>query len=306
MHRSVLVPLDGSVFGEHALPFALSIARRAGVPLELAHIYVPPPVVYAETWPLVESTLEPRLREQGKAYLEGVVRRLTDIAPVEVTSAMLEGPVAEALQERVQVSGAGLIAMTTHGRGTLSRFWLGSVADRLVRRAPVPVLLVHPQAEPPDLGSEPLLKRILIPLDGSPLAEQALEPALDLGRLMNADFILLRIVEPMYVVHYGSMAYAFEDVDLTVVEELQRAAKVYLDATAKRLREQGFQVETRVITCASPASAIQEEAEGADVKLVVLATHGRSGLSRALLGSVADKVVRGAHLPVMVCRPRQR
>ena len=142
--------------------------------------------------------LDAKVRECERAYLDGVVKRVASASPVRVTSDLLEGPrVAETLQAHAATSGADLIVMTTHGRGPLSRFWLGSIADEMVRLATTPVLLVRPHEEALDLTSEPGVRHILIPLDGSDLAEQVLEPARVLGVFMQAHFTLLRVYGPL-------------------------------------------------------------------------------------------------------------
>ena len=144
--------------------------------------------------------------EGQREYLDTTVKRLAVLHSVPVTSALLESPaIAETLNAHAATTGADLIVMTTHGRGPLSRFWLGSVADELVRRATIPILLVRPQEKAPDLSSEPILRHILIPLDGSALAEQALEPALALGKLMEADYTLVRIYFPLAGDRHGKL-----------------------------------------------------------------------------------------------------
>ena len=175
--------------------------------------------------------------------------------------------------------------------GRLSRLGLGSVADELIRRAPMPVLLVRPGEKAPGIIPEPVLDNILIPLDGSALAEQVLEPALDLARLMEARCSLLRVVESRSspAKHAGGPP--------------ERQAEAYLERVAARLREQGLQVRTRVVVARHVAEAILEEAEAQASNLIALATHGRGGLKRLLLGSVADKLIRAAASPVLVYRP---
>src|SRR5579864_5952747 len=182
MYRSLLVPLDGSSFGEQALPLALSIARRSDASVKLVQVHVPFTVLYADSIAPGTYEAEAKVLEQQRAYLDGMVKRLTSVSSTPVTSALLEGQaVAETLNGQATATGAGLIVMTTHGRGPLSRFWLGSVADELVRRATTPILLVRPQEKALDLASEPVLRNVLIPLDGSALAERVLGPAGALG-----------------------------------------------------------------------------------------------------------------------------
>jgi nucleotide-binding universal stress UspA family protein len=182
--------------------------------------------------------------------------------------------------------------MATHGRGPLSRFWLGSVADELIRRTPVLVLLVRPGEKVPGMIPEVVLGNILIPLDGSALAEQVLEPALELARLMEARCTLLRVVESC-----SSPADRGSD------GPPERApAETYLNRVAGRLREKGLRIRTRVVVARHAAEAILEEAEAQASNLIALATHGRGGFKRMLLGSVADKVLRGASTLVLVQR----
>jgi nucleotide-binding universal stress UspA family protein len=303
MYHSLLVPLDGSPFGEQALPLAVSIARRAGIPLQVAHVHMPLRPVYTELVPGLENTYDPRLREQEQAYLAGIVQRLTAVAPLPVTAALLDGPVAEALREHTQATGADLIVMTTHGRGPFSRFWLGSVADQLIRRSLIPLLLVHPHEGTPDWTQDQCLLRVLIPLDGSALAEQVLEPALALGRLMRAEYTLLRVVEPLPQAGQDPVSYAPSVIAQEELEQLKVEAQVYLDRVAERLREQSLHVRTRVVTGPYSAVAILDEARGEGMSVIALATHARRGLARLLLGSVADKVIRGSPVPVFVFRP---
>ena len=139
MYRSLLVPLDGSAFAEHALPLALSIARRAGASVNVVQVHVPFTPLYADSMSPGTYEAEAKVLEQERAYLDGIAKRLASISSVPVTSALLEGEVvAETLNGHAAAAEADLIVMTTHGRGPLSRFWLGSVADEMVRRATTP------------------------------------------------------------------------------------------------------------------------------------------------------------------------
>jgi len=295
MYRSLMVPLDGSPFAEHALPFAASIARRAGATLHIVQAHVPVASPYSGSELAADINLDATIREQEAAYLDGVVKRLTESVPIPVSRALVDGLVADALHEQALTTAADLVVIATHGRGPFSRFWLGSVADALVRRLPMPVQLVRPREEAPDLGAEVPVRRILIPLDGSDLAEQILRPATELGSLTQAEYTLLRVVEPFLPPPHQLPGPLFD--------QLAREAQTYLDGVAGSLREQSLRVETRVVINRFAAAAILEEARVHDSDLIALGTHGRGGLARVLLGSVADKVVRGATTPVLVHRP---
>jgi nucleotide-binding universal stress UspA family protein len=298
MYRSIFVSLDGSPFSEQALPLAVTVARRARAKLHLARVHDP-----GADRLLTYYTLDPRVAEAERAYLDEVVRRVTTEADVPVDAALLSGPVAEALQRHTAAVAADLLVMTTHGRGTWSRFWLGSVADRLVRLVTEPMLLVRPRQEAAAVEAAPELRRVLIPLDGSDLAEQILDPALALGSLMQAEYVLLQVVKPLPVNGLDVPGYAPGAPDPSFLKGARDAALDYLDSVAGRLRARSAHVRTRVAVSPQAAGAILDEARAAGIQLIALATHGRGGFKRLLLGSVADKVLREASVPVLVQNP---
>lgn len=302
MFRSLLVPLDGSVFSEHALPFALGIAKRAGAAVQLLQAHVPLDDFNAVA--ALDNDPDERIKEQQWAYLDRIVRRWQLAAPeVRMNSVLLEGFAPDVLRE--QMSGkADLVVMATHGRGPVSRFWLGSVADALVRITTVPLLLLRPNEQPPPLTVAPPFHQVMIPLDGSELAEQALVPTLLLGQLMEPSYTLLRVVKPLVMLdpHLGwPVATGMNE---TLTRQALDEAQAYLDRIAERLRGQGLTVQTRTVLHTRPADAILEETQNRGADLLALATHGRGGIRRLLLGSVADKVLRGGTTPMLVCRPQ--
>jgi nucleotide-binding universal stress UspA family protein len=305
MFQSILVPLDGSRFGEHAMPIALSIARRAGATVQLAHVHVP--ILHVTGISVLDSGADEQVKQQEQAYLVETVRRWTVAeSNVPLSTVFLDGLSPDALRQQVEDGKADLIVMTTHGRGPLSRFWLGSVADTLVRTCPVPSLVIRPLDYPPELAVAAPFRQLLIALDGSPLAEQALEPALALGRLMESRFILLRVVRPVVMLGDDRGWPGQPGVDEHLTRQLTEEARNYLEAIAEPLRGQGLSVQTQVALQVQPAVAILEEAKERQADLLVLATHGRSGIKRLLLGSIADKVLRGITMPVLLCRPKAK
>jgi nucleotide-binding universal stress UspA family protein len=287
MFQRVLVPLDGSGFAEQALPWARVLARRAGAGIELVRGHV----LYAlrdpaASWCPFDPAEETRWRQEEQLYLDNIARRLTVESPLVTSTALIDSLAADAILARVEASQADLVVMTTHGRGLLSRFFVGSVADELVRRAPVPILLVRPRELTSGPFLEPALENVLVPLDGSALAEQALGPALNLAGLMGARCTLLRIVELS-----GEASQEAETAQ----------AHMYLNGLARRLREQPVPIEVLTVAAVQVADAIVRLAQASD--LIALATHGRGGVQRLLLGSVADKVIRASCNPVLVYRP---
>ncbi len=315
MFRTILTPLDGSTFGEHALPLALGLARRSGASLRLLHVVSPPASIYSESPLFLEdSYLESYVREHQRsaslAYLGAVAKRLKGLPAPGATRLVAEGEVRDMIRAQAESVHADLVVMTTHGRGPLGRFWLGSAADELVRTLSMPVLLVRPREGVADLEREADLKRILIALDGSPLAEQVLEPAVEIGQLTGAEFTLVRVVKPVQIGAYtlgagglGQLALGLEQLEAEHRCRCEQAEK-YLEEIAARLRARKLTVRTHVATEEQPAVGILQEAQKADADLIALATHGRRGLTRLFLGSVADKVVRGGRLPVLLVRPK--
>jgi nucleotide-binding universal stress UspA family protein len=312
MYRSLLVPLDGSLFGEQALPVAADIARRSGATLRLVHVHTPytRDPIYVEGLPVIDDQLRSLGKQHERAYLERLRERVARETGITTLVALLEvrdtpelsGTVAEALADYAAATDTGLAVMTTHGRGGAARFWLGSVADALVRLSPVPVLLLRPDVDAGEAPSPRSFQRILIALDGSELAEEILRPALAFGRLMQAGYTLLRVVEPRVAAGTGPFTTP-TDLDPDETQRRHAEAQSYLEGIVRRLRTESVHVDTRAIIAPHAALAILEEARRGGADLIALATHGRSGLARLFIGSVADKVLRGADTPVLLYRP---
>ena len=175
------------------------------------------------------------------------------------------------------------------------------------RRGPV-----HPGQAAPDLASDSVFKNVLVPLDGSELAERILAPATSLGGLVGSDYTLLRVVKPVHptLPHSEGLSIAqlagkiLDDIE-KLQGEVRKEAEAYLAGVAQRLRAQALRVGTRIAVSDHPASAILQEAATCGADLVAIETHGRGGLSRLFLGSVADKVIRGSSVPVLVHRPSE-
>jgi nucleotide-binding universal stress UspA family protein len=302
MYRAILAPLDGSAFGEQALPLACSLAAAAEAALHLAHVEVVYPVLYVEGLPVIDAEMQSLSEQHARAYIEAAAERVrADHPDLPFVSALLEPPVAEGLAAYAAANAIDLVVMTTHGRGGLSRLWLGSVADALVRRCAAPVLLIRPQ--PDDSPPAPQIRHITIPLDGSALAEQILPHAIDVARLTGARLRLVQVVEPF---QQQRMTPGIDLVKLEQEINGRRCAEAqqYLRSVKQRLTAQGFTVDTCVTLARQPALAILDEARDSESSLVALATQGHGGLTRLLLGSVADKIVRGAEIPVLLFRPR--
>jgi nucleotide-binding universal stress UspA family protein len=302
MYRSIVVPLDGSAFGEQALPFALATARAAGAALCLVHVHREHAFYMVGTVPIVDEVEDARQRTDEKAYLEGLAQRLSAQAPQPVSVALLDQPIASAIAAHAASTHADLIVLTSHGRGGMSRFWLGSTADTLVRQTETPLLIVRPNEARPGKSAEPRLEHILIPLDGSALAEDILDHALALGSLSGARYTLIQAIDPDLVVYASPPAVVRADEQ--ELQLLRAAAREYLDRIAERLRARDAHVQAKIVLGA-PAPAILEFAQSHSVDVIAMSTHGRGGVGRLLLGSVADKVIRGASIPLLLHHPRR-
>lgn len=305
MIEKILVPLDGSGFGEDTIPLATSIARQACCDVDVTHVHVPHPPdhLLSNTQYQFEGVdldeYDRWDRDQEREYLASVARRIEEESGRKARPVLLTGLVADAIDHHARESGQGLIVMSTHGRTGLSRAWLGSVADALIRHAPWPVLLVRPgdqKDEAPRYETD--FGRILVPLDGSKPSERVLDPVLDLAEPMGATVVLLRVVAPHTVLGTRVMP-----VSEALLEEVKARAAEYLDGVEERLRSRGVEVESVVVDDPQPALAILEVAEREDVDLVALATHGYGGMRRAVIGSVADKVLRGVEVPLLLLGP---
>jgi nucleotide-binding universal stress UspA family protein len=292
MYRTILVPLDGSPLAEQALPLAVSIAQRAHARLRLVRVHHHPAIHITPGKPRVAAETE-------RSYLESVAATAKATGGVPTEAALLDGPVAATLCKHAMEVKSNLMVMTTHGRGPLSRFWLGSTTDDLVRNTPVPLLIYHPvPGRPPPADFR--FHRILVPLDGSDVAEEAIGPAAEMARIMDAALTFVRVIEPVPLVAPDGLVYTPPALDTALMDELTTQAEAYVNHAAARWQGEGLKVETRILVNDLPTAAVLEAAAGHD--LIALATHGRSRMARLFLGSVADKVVRGAACPVLVVR----
>lgn len=298
--RSILVPLDGSPLAEQALPIAQAIAERSGGKLQL--VLVHQPLILLE--PGEDYTrIELAMQQADHDYLKSVTERLREHLGRAVSSAVLKGlPIVQTLTTHIRELGVDLVVMTSHGRGGLRRAWLGSVTDQLIRSSEIPVLVVRPGEEgAAKPGAQ--VSEILVPLDGSPLAEAALEPAMNLARLWDAEISLVQVVRPVILTSGAPSSFpsGYSD-QVTAIR--RETAEDYIRDIAERVREAGLRsTGVAVIGFDAVPETLINLAAPERVSLMVVATHGLGGLKRMMLGSVADKLVRGANVPVLVVRP---
>jgi nucleotide-binding universal stress UspA family protein len=302
MYKTIIVPLDGSIFAEQAVATAVSIAKNSGAELVVTRVHES--YLYEG---LDNSSYEDMSRRDEEEYLASIADRVDTTDGVTVERTLLNGAVAPAICDLASGVDAPLIVLSTHGRTGFSRLWLGSIADAIVRHAQTPVLMLRHRGAAIGLEVPPhQCANILVPLDGSDLAESVLPHATNLARIFRAHLTLLRIVAPipapaaLYAVPFAIPPQQADDTLSIRIE----AAQSYVDAIAARLRvdDPALKVATDVRVAESPAPAILEAAASHSADTIAIATHGR-GMSRVVVASVADKLLRGGPEAVLVVRP---
>jgi nucleotide-binding universal stress UspA family protein len=281
MFTRILVPLDGTPEAAVALTPALALARATDAGLALVRVTASPAAPEADAAAANLARIAEEVRGTGRTA--GWVLRDGD-------------PAAEIVAE-AREGGADLVVMATHGRGGLGRAVLGSVAAGVVAQSPVPVVLLRPGGR-----KTARVKTLLVPVDGSPGGALALGAALALARATGAAVHVLEVVVPvpLYAGYPTDIAPAVY-VDPTWDEEALSSARAYVEALAAKLRRHGVEADGRAVL-GQVTPTILTAAEETDADLIVMSTHALTGPARAILGSVADAVVRASRRPVFLVR----
>ncbi len=286
MFSRILVPLDGSPLSERALPIATMLAQATGGQIWLVRA----------VWESGEGT---DAHQDAQAYLEAVRRRLGDGLSIHIATP--DAPPARAIAAIAAQDAIDLVIMTTHGHGGLQRLVHGSVAQAVLADSRVPVLLLRMHAPTSASSSRDARPRALVPLDGSPFAEAALPAAVALARALDWTLVLLRVTVPPTALLVDPEIARTETAD-RILEDERVIAGRYLNSVADGIQAQGLRVETR-LRVGQAAQAILDEGAASSASLVVMASHGRSGLERMLRGSVATEVLHRGSLPLLLVRP---
>jgi nucleotide-binding universal stress UspA family protein len=318
MFTRILVPLDGSPYAAEALPFAARIARASGAELLLAAVFdtgVLYPAYFGPV-PLPQSEID----EQFAAF-DAYLRQLTsdpEVQGIAVRTTVLSGPTALTLLAAIEDERIDLVALNSHGRHGVARWWLGSVAEYLTRSSPAPLLILRqPTGAAEDARFETPWHAV-IGLDGSAYAEEALAPTIQIAQALSgtqsAQIQLARVVHP--VSDLDDLGRALTDTvqARAAHAELAREARRELETVSDRLRAESSaaQITRTVVEYPDPAAALinlaerpQDKAalEGHPHVLLGVATHGRTGLARWTVGSVAARILEGSHTPLVVVRP---
>lgn len=320
MFKHIIVPLDGSRRAERAILVAARIARPASASITLLRAVEVPieyPTHFAQPIPIGDGTAE---MKEAISYLEHVAQT-SDLKGLNVqTEAVFGSPALKVIQAAGQ---AELIVMCSHGYTGMTRWMLGSVAEKVVRHAPVPVLILreHGPLPLPPITMTPTPLRVLITLDGSTLAEEVVAPVVQLLLSLDAtapkELHLLRVVDlPATVTGVGkSMAH----VNAEMIATIEKEAMDYIVAFSHQLQNElpehaNFTISSAVAVESDVASAIVRSAEEGGTPgeagyqgytLIAMATHGRNGLPRWVIGSITERVLHGTTLPVFVVRPKK-
>lgn len=289
--KKIMIPLDGSPLSEMPLVPASKLAKAINALLILLRVQEPSALMDDEALKGQVSQLK---GDAALKYLDEVAHKEM-LSGVELESMVVNGQVAESIIDSAAENDVDLIVMSSHGRSGISRWVYGSVAEKVLRQAPCATIIQQSKADVPMFSN----KRILVTLDGSALAERVLESVRDIAQATGSELILLRVT--------GMIQLAIDSVDplvmkqdLDKLEERERIeAKEYLERVQHKLFASGLTVKVEV-TSGHVAETILAYAEENDVDLIAMSSYGRSGVGRWFYGSVAEKVLRGAHSAMLI------
>jgi nucleotide-binding universal stress UspA family protein len=303
MYRKILVPMDGSEIAECVLPHIEKIATGSK-PAEVTFLYVVQPFDAPMTDLEFRARIESEATSAAEGYLKDLIARLD--YKENAKSAVILGKAADSIVDYASQNGMKLIIMATHGLSGISRWVRGSVAEKVLHEAKVPVWLIRANA--PQKRSYKRKKKLtmLVPLDGSELAEAALPSVQSLAGQFNApevEITLARVCEmflPPY--HYPPPAsVSWEEYFDHEKKRCKEICHEYLSGIGETLRGEGLNVHIKVLE-GDPAESIIEYDNKSNFDLIVMSTHGRTGISKWAMGSIADKVLKGANSPVFLVR----
>jgi nucleotide-binding universal stress UspA family protein len=297
VYRRLLVPLDGSRTAAAVLPYARTIAKTLKLPVELLSV-------------VDIGALAAHVSHGGARYFETIIagsvriseqylKRIANTFPDHEVKCTIEKGKAEDVIIEKAGSGATLTAMATHGRSGFNRLLLGSVAEKVLRGSTNPLLLIRPSEETHSEG-EAILRKVIVPLDGSEEAESVLPAAVELAKTLELEVLLLRAY-PRFNTYAGADDY--NAVNYEVIRgALRNEAQSYLERKVGELKRKGVGKVSFTIPEGSGAGAIVAFGRRTPDNLIAMCTHGRSGVKRWVLGSVTEKVVRLSRDPVLIIR----
>lgn len=293
MYDLIVVPVDGSKLAERAFTLAIPLARQHGA--RLALLFAQPDVLQAIVGRGVtvrDPSLDNAQRLEMEKYVARTAKRLKKQTEVAVEAHVREGPAAEVIADFAAEARNALVVMSSHGRGGFKRFWLGSVADRLLHQARVPVLLLKGgRSSGTRMTGASAFARVLVAVDGSERSEVAVSATQTLLEGAGGRITLVHVVDA---------AVAMAATQLQQRPE-QFVAESYLAPLARQATTDRLEVDYQVVVDDVVAPALVKLAGELDADCIAVASRGAGGADRLIFGSVADKVVRTATVPLFVC-----
>ena len=299
MFERILLPLDGSLLAEVAVSYAECLARESGSEVTLIHACSSAQEPYRHMHQVyldhIAASMQPQIRKGRQKNPEIKVQTVTVVGePVDVIS------------DYVHNKSVTMVVMAASGGSGIKTWMLGSVADKVVRTVNIPVLLIRGNQAPSLNGKKRLISRILLPLDGSDMSKIAAPYARELAKNLKAKITLFGMAENAqyfsihvsFIPYNPRMAKAYHRMNLAA----ERSVRAYLTRVEKELKGEGASVTHRVTIGMSPAHDILEQANKNNVDLLVMATRGRSPAYHWAFGSVAEKVLRGCNLPLLLVK----
>jgi nucleotide-binding universal stress UspA family protein len=284
-YQRVLVPLDGSELAERAIPYAKNLAKTKGSEVILFTVSI--------------ASVE-QLDRPMKAYLELNTKELQSQG-IKASTAIAYGNVADEIIKFADKNKIDLIILSTHGHSGIKRWALGSVALKVLHGTCTPVLLIKSRTHK---MANVEFKKILVPLDGSSFSEVSIPYVKELAKGTGSEIILLRVSEPPVLPADRSPAIkpSWEEYRDILMTEIQLQAEKYLEGIKADLGKSGIKTRSQAILGKAGESILQV-AQKEDINLIAMATHGRTGVSRWVYGSVASRIVEESPQPVMLIRP---
>jgi nucleotide-binding universal stress UspA family protein len=298
MYEKIMVSLDGSELAEAALPYAEELAGQLGSEIILVNVCeADPDPQKALNQSYLQKTVE-SVKEKASRYSG----RSGTAAVIQVKSEILSGHPAEKIMEYAETENIDLIVMSTHGRSGIKRWALGSVADKVMRAATRPVVLIRATGSRSDVQDQGLLKRVLIPLDGSKESETVIPYIEELASRLKLEVILFQVLAR----GFETLSTYFPLTDQQI-ESDKTTAMAYLNNIGTRLKAKGITVVTDEklgidIRIGNPAEEIMQLTDEKHADLVAMTTHGRSGVNRRVFGSVAERILREGNTPLLLVR----
>ena len=300
MYSKILVPLDGSKTAEKVLPYARHLAGKFKIPVELLAVLDIAEMathISAEKARHLDTMIEDGVRA-STIYLRGIATTFPD---GNVTCTVEKDRAEEAIIGKAGADGGTLIAMATHGRSGMDRFLLGSVAEKVLRGSANPLVLVRAKDEAKTSGEAPF-KSIIVPLDGSELAESVIPLAAAMAKKLELEVVLFRAYHIPYNAYGGDDGYMVNYDEL--IDSVRDEAKEYLDKQVAEVKKLGVAKVSALSKEGSASDEIIALGHKTPEGLIAMCSHGRSGIGRWVLGSVAENVVRHSDAPVLVVRAK--